>query len=52
MREEYYNNFLSSNPNLQFYTDKEKLKYLMINLDKNTGKFVYKCSELRTFFDA
>ena len=29
---------------------KEKLKYLMINLDINTGKFIYKCFELRTLF--
>ena len=40
------------NPNYQFYTDKGKLKHMMINLDKNTEKFIYKCFELRTFFNA
>ena len=49
MREEYYNNLHSSNPNFQSYTDNEKLKYLMTNLDINTGKFIYKCFDVRTF---
>ena len=50
MREEYYNNLHSSNPSFQSYTDKEKLKYLMTNLDINPGKFIYKCFEVITFF--
>ena len=49
IREELFSNLNLTNTNFRFYTNNEKLEFLMFNLDKNIGKFIFNCFELRTF---
>ena len=37
------------NTNFNFYTNNEKLEFLMLNIDNNIAKYIYNCFELRTF---
>ena len=47
LREVYVTDLLFENPYFQFYDVWKKLKYLMVNIDRNTGKYIYNCFELR-----
>ena len=49
VREDLFSNLNLTNTNFRFYTNNEKLEFLMFNLDKNIGKFIFNCFELRTF---
>ena len=47
LREVYITDLLFENPYFQFYNVWKKLKYLMVNIDINTGKYIYNCFEIR-----
>ena len=49
IRDELFSSLNLTNTNFEFYSNNEKLEFLMINLDKNIGKFILSCFEIRTF---
>ena len=45
----YLNSILLGKPNFQLYTSSVEIEYIMLNLNKNTSKFISDCFELRSF---
>lgn len=49
IRQELFISFNLEKPNFQFLSNNRKLEFLMAKIDKNIGKFIFDCFEIRTF---
>ena len=49
IREDLFITFNLEKPNFRFLSNNTKLEFLMAKIDKNIGKFIFNCFEIRTF---